>query len=138
MGGEFSRSKAGASRLLSGGASRPPRWMLLFLSALLVPTLILFSAPEKRFTVYSVAANYSLSIVQREGRDYVGLLELLEPLGKVSAKAEGVRWRLRYNNVQGDFQAGREDSTLGSRAGTPISTANSWWRTIAGSSPSPA
>jgi len=70
----------------------------LFLSA---------STPERHFTVYSVAANYSLPLVQREGRDYIGLLEILEPLGKVNAKSDGPRWRLRYNNVQGDFQAGK-------------------------------
>jgi len=43
--------------------------------------------PEKHLSIYSTAANYSLPIVQRQGRDYVGLLELLEPLGAVSAKA---------------------------------------------------
>jgi len=63
--------------------------------------------PEKHLAVYSVAANYSLPLVQRENRSYVGLLELLEPLGKVSAKAEGVRWRLHYNNVEGDFLLGK-------------------------------
>jgi len=74
----------------------------------LVFTLVLSAAaPEKHFTVYSVAANYSLTLLQREGRDYVGLLEVLEPLGKVSAKSDGPRWRLRYNNVQGDFQVGK-------------------------------
>ena len=65
--------------------------------------------PEKHFTVYSVAANYSLTLVQREGRDYVGLLEVLEPLGKVSAKSDGPRWRLRYNNVRRRFP-GRQDA----------------------------
>jgi len=65
------------------------------------------SPPEKHLTVYSLAANYSLTLVQHDGRDYVGLLELLEPLGKVSARSEGSRWRLRYNRVEGDFQAGK-------------------------------
>src|ERR1700733_12521202 len=63
--------------------------------------------PEKHLSVYSVAANYSLPLVQREGRSYVGLLELLEPLGRVSAKSDGPRWRLRYNNVDSNFQAGK-------------------------------
>ena len=62
---------------------------------------------EKHLAVYSVAANYSLPLVQREGRPYVGLLEVLEPLGKVSAKSEGKSWRLHYNNVEGDFQVGK-------------------------------
>jgi N-acetylmuramoyl-L-alanine amidase len=62
---------------------------------------------DKHLAVYSVAANYSLPLVQREGRPYVGLLEVLEPLGKVSAKSDGKSWRLRYNNVEGDFQVGK-------------------------------
>jgi N-acetylmuramoyl-L-alanine amidase len=33
----------------------------------------------------------------------VGLLELLDPLGRVSAKLEGTRWRIHYNNVLGEF-----------------------------------
>ena len=70
--------------------------------------LFLSGAPsDKHLSVYSLAANYSLPLVQREGREYVGLLELLEPLGKVSAKSDGSRWRLRYNNAEGIFQAGK-------------------------------
>jgi N-acetylmuramoyl-L-alanine amidase len=64
------------------------------------------AAPDKHLSVYSLAANYSVPIVQREGRDYVGLLEVLEPLGRVSAKTEGARWRLRYNNVEANFVPG--------------------------------
>jgi N-acetylmuramoyl-L-alanine amidase len=79
------------------------------LTMLLVVSGIFLSgaSPEKHLSVYSVAANYSLPLVQREGRDYVGLLEVLEPLGRVSARSDGPRWRLRYNHIEGDFQAGR-------------------------------
>src|SRR6201998_4213258 len=82
---------------------------IILLSAILLSAILLSgAAPEKHLSVYSVAANYSLPLVLREGRDYVGLLELLEPLGNVSAKAEGSRWRLRYNSrVEGDFQIGK-------------------------------
>ncbi len=68
--------------------------------------LVLAAAPQKHLSVYSTAANYSLPIVQRQGRDYVGLLELLEPLGSVSAKFDSRRWRLHYNNILGEFTAG--------------------------------
>ncbi len=75
---------------------------------ILICSILLSGAqPGKHLSVYSVAANYSLPLVQREGRDYVGLLEVLEPLGKVSAKSDGRGWRLRYNNVEGDFQVGK-------------------------------
>lgn len=62
---------------------------------------------EKHLSVYSTAANYFVSIVQRDGRDYVGLLELLDPLGTVSAKSDPPRWRIHYNNVLGEFVAGK-------------------------------
>src|SRR5579862_5615462 len=91
-------------------ASRAPTLQLggIFLIFVIGAILLSAAAPEKRLTVYSVAANYSLPLVQREGRPYVGLLEVLEPLGKVTAKLDGQRWRLRYNNsVEGDFQAGK-------------------------------
>jgi len=91
--------------------------LVLSMCVLIVLSAILLSgaAPEKHFTVYSVAANYSLPLVQREGRDYVGLLEVLEPLGKVSAKSDGPRWRLRYYTVQGDFQVGKTRARIQGR-----------------------
>ena len=73
------------------------------------------AAPEKHLTVYSVAANYALPVVQRDGRPYVGLLEILEPLGKVDAKSDGPRWRLRYNTVEGDFQLGKTKARVQGR-----------------------
>jgi N-acetylmuramoyl-L-alanine amidase len=80
------------------------RTLVRISSLLLLCTLVLSGAPEKHLSVYSVAANYSLPLIQREGRDYVGLLELLEPLGRVSSKSDNSRWRLRYNNVQAEFE----------------------------------
>src|SRR5215469_8072179 len=85
------------------------KWRAALFGCVLIALFALLSgaAPEKRLSVYSVAANYSLPLVQRDGRDYVGLLEVLEPLGRVSAKGEGNKWRLRYNNVQSEFQVGK-------------------------------
>jgi N-acetylmuramoyl-L-alanine amidase len=81
-----------------------------------VATLALFAAPqEKHLSVYSTAANYPLPIVQRQGHDYVGLLELLEPLGAVSAKSDGKRWRLHYNNILGEFTEGQSRARIQGR-----------------------
>lgn len=85
--------------------------VLLVLAVLLVSA----AAPEKHLSVYSTAANYSLPIVQREGRDYIGLLELLDPLGTVSAKSEPPRWRLHYNNILGDFTVGKTHARIQGR-----------------------
>jgi len=58
---------------------------------LLLASVVVFSSPtvQKQFTVYSKAANYSVAVVERNGTDYLGLLELLEPLGTVSARQNG-------------------------------------------------
>jgi N-acetylmuramoyl-L-alanine amidase len=63
------------------------------------------SADEKRVSIYSTVANYSLPVVERNRMDCVGLLEVLEPLGTVSARVNGDHWRLRYNNIEGEFTA---------------------------------
>jgi N-acetylmuramoyl-L-alanine amidase len=95
------------------GAPRPRRMALRTSILFLVCALCLSGASsEKHLSVYSVAANYSLPLVQREGRDYVPLLELLEPLGKVTAKSDGQRWHLRYNSLEADFVAGKSHAQV--------------------------
>jgi N-acetylmuramoyl-L-alanine amidase len=70
--------------------------------------IFLSAAPEeKRVTVYSNVANYSLNLITRNGQDYVGLLEILEPLGTVYAKGDSGKWKLRYKDVEGEFAAGK-------------------------------
>lgn len=98
--GQRSRLKAGAVVLT-----------LIFCSAVLLSG----AAADKHLSVYSLAANYSVPVVQREERDYVGLLEVLEPLGRVSAKTEGTRWRLRYNNAECNFVAGKNRALVQGR-----------------------
>lgn len=83
---------------------------------ILLSAMILFGAgPEKHLSVYSVAANYSLPLVQRDGRDYVGLLEVLEPLGKVSARTDGTHWHLKYYREEDDFQVGKTRARIQGR-----------------------
>jgi N-acetylmuramoyl-L-alanine amidase len=74
----------------------------------LASALLLYSAPEeKRITIYSNAANYSLPVLERNGDEYVGLLEVFEPLGAVSARATGPRWKFRYYDAETEFTAGK-------------------------------
>jgi N-acetylmuramoyl-L-alanine amidase len=83
---------------------------------LFIAVLLLTAAPSaKRLSIYSTAANYSVAVVQRQGHDYVGLLEVLEPLGSVSAKTDGARWRLHYDNVLGEFIDGKARARIQGR-----------------------
>jgi N-acetylmuramoyl-L-alanine amidase len=83
---------------------------------LFLAVIISAAAPEKRLSIYSTAATYSLPIVQRQGREYIGLLELLDPLGTVTVpKSDPPRWRLHYNNILGEFTAGKTHARVQGR-----------------------
>jgi N-acetylmuramoyl-L-alanine amidase len=80
------------------------------LAILLATVTLLSAAPtadEKHISVFSPVAVYTLPVLERRGSEYVGLLELLEPLGSVSSQTDGRHWRLRYNTVDAEFAAGK-------------------------------
>jgi N-acetylmuramoyl-L-alanine amidase len=87
--------------------------------AILLATVTLLSAApsadEKHLSVYSPVAIYTLPVLDRAGREYVGLLELLEPLGRVSSQTDGRHWRLRYNSVDAEFAAGKTRARIHGR-----------------------
>jgi N-acetylmuramoyl-L-alanine amidase len=62
---------------------------------------------EKRLSIYSSVANYTLNVTTHNGQDYVGLFEVLEPLGSVTAKVDGSRWKIQYNKTDGEFINGK-------------------------------
>jgi N-acetylmuramoyl-L-alanine amidase len=104
------RLVAPASRRLSRGRPVPAVGALLAFTAaiFLASALLLYSSPEeKRISIYSTAANYSLPVLERNGDEYIGLLEVFEPLGAVSAKANGSHWKFRYYDVESEFTAGK-------------------------------
>lgn len=70
------------------------------------------SPEEKRVSIYSTVANYSLPVVERNKMDYVGLLEALEPLGTVSGRVNGDHWRMRYNDGVAEFTAGNRGARV--------------------------
>jgi len=64
-------------------------------------------AGEKRLTVYSGASSYSFTIQEKNGAEYVSLLEVLEPLGSASARTEGRSWKLSFNGAVSEFNPGK-------------------------------
>jgi N-acetylmuramoyl-L-alanine amidase len=63
-------------------------------------------AEEKRLTVYSGASSYSLAIQEKNGAEYISLLEVLQPLGAVSARSDGRTWKLSFNGAVSEFSPG--------------------------------
>ena len=73
------------------------------------------SADEKRIAVYSTSATYSVTVVDRNGREYTGLFEILEPLGTVTSRTDGLHWKVRYNDADAEFTAGKNRAKLRGR-----------------------
>lgn len=75
---------------------------------LLLAALPAGSADDKHIAVYAASSTYSISVSDHDGREYVDLLELLEPLGSVSSKTDGVHFKLRFNDADAEFTQGRD------------------------------
>lgn len=83
-----------------------------------IAVLLIASAPsaeEKQLSIYGPRVSYSLPVAEHNGQDYVALLEALEPFGNVSARIEGQKWKLRFdNNLEAEF---RQNALLAKVAG---------------------
>jgi len=87
--------------------STPTNKLLVLLLVMLTLLAAATSADEKQLSVYAPVATYALPIQERSGHEYVGLLELLEPLGRVSSEASTGRWRIRFNAIDAEFAPGK-------------------------------
>ncbi len=67
---------------------------------------------DKRITVFSPQTSFALPVVERDGHDYVGLVEVLEPMGSVTATKDGTKWRLRFDLRDSEFLNGQTQAKL--------------------------
>jgi N-acetylmuramoyl-L-alanine amidase len=86
----------------SGRRSRLPLALLCAATLLLAASLLRHApvhaqAPEEnQVTVYSPQTSYSVPLLDVKGQPYIGLVELLEPLGAVDARPDGKKYKLRF------------------------------------------
>src|SRR6266568_3524490 len=72
--------------------------------AVMIPVLLSVGAgDQKRISIYSGSANYTLNVQEPDGKEYVDLLEILQPLGATSIKSDRSSWRLRFGNTESEF-----------------------------------
>ncbi len=99
----------------AGGPSLRRAWhsFCLILIALGSTTLL---AQQKSLSVYAPQMYYQVSIVNHEGKDYVGLIDLLEPIGGVESRADGKKWKLTYTgtkpSAEAEFQADKSTAKI--------------------------
>ena len=77
------------------------------------PTVFAQSSEGHRLSVYSAQSSYAVPIITANGQQYVGLVELLEPLGTVDARPDGKKYKLNFTapgsrEVEIQFHDGKE------------------------------
>lgn len=75
-----------------------------------------FAAEPRRVSVYTPQTNYQVDILVRDGVDYVGLTDLLEPLGRVESRIGGGKFTLIFNGGAAEFQDGKRQYRTGSNS----------------------
>ena len=96
-------------------ARRVRHRLAFFLAFVLAAILPAGSADEKKITIYSTITNFSLPIYDRNSVEYVGLLEVIDPLGTVSSRTDGLHWKLRFNDADAEFTAGKNRAKIRGR-----------------------
>lgn len=74
---------------------------------LLLLVAVSFAAEPRRINVYAPQAVYQVDILFRDGVDYVGLTDLLEPLGRLESSVDGKKFKLTLNGTEAEFQDGK-------------------------------
>src|SRR5882757_4912172 len=69
-------------------------------------------AQDKRIMIFSPLTGFSLPVTERDGHDYVGLVEVLEPLGAVAATKDGAKWKLRFERRDAEFVSGQTEARI--------------------------
>ena len=76
--------------------------------------------PEYQLSVYSAQSSYAVPTLTVNGQQYVGLVELLEPLGTVDARPDGKKYKLLFTapgsrELELQFHDGKEKGKVGGK-----------------------
>jgi N-acetylmuramoyl-L-alanine amidase len=75
------------------------------------------TAAAAQLSVYSPQTFYTVPLLNLNGQPYIGLVELLEPLGSVDARLDGKKYKLKFTpsgarELEFQFQDGKDNGKL--------------------------
>jgi N-acetylmuramoyl-L-alanine amidase len=86
---------------------------LLTAAVVLGLALAISGAPaDQQLTVYTAQATYSLAVLDHGGQPYIVLMDLLGPLGVSEPRVRGKDWRLKLNDAEARFAAGKNKANI--------------------------
>ncbi|HLK34727.1 MAG TPA: N-acetylmuramoyl-L-alanine amidase, partial [Terriglobales bacterium] len=69
-------------------------------------------AAPQRLSVYTSQSVFSIQLQDYGGRTYFGILDLLSPLGEISAQQDGDKWKGRFNGIEMEFREGKNRAKI--------------------------
>lgn len=100
----------------NSGATRSGAAQAVLIAAGLV--LLLAAAPsaeKKRLAIFAPQASYTVPIFERQGREYVDIVELLRRLGQVTTTDNHGKWSISLGSVEGQFENGQDRARIRER-----------------------
>jgi len=81
------------------------------------PTVQAQTPAASQLSVYSPQVFYTVPLLNLNGQPYVGLVELLEPLGTVDARPDGKKYKLKFTSpgaheLEFQFQEGKDNGKV--------------------------
>jgi N-acetylmuramoyl-L-alanine amidase len=70
------------------------------------------AGPEQQLTVYTAQTSYSLPVLDRGGKPYISITDLLSPLGASQPTAKGKDWRISLNKADLRLTEGKDKATI--------------------------
>lgn len=70
------------------------------------------AAPEQQLTVYTAKTSYSLPVIDRGGKPYISVTNLLLPLGASQPTTKGKDWRTSFNKMDVRLTEGKDKGTI--------------------------
>jgi N-acetylmuramoyl-L-alanine amidase len=70
------------------------------------------AGPEPQLTVYTAQTSYSLPVLDRGGKTYIAVNDLLSPLGGAPFRNKGKDWKVDLNKSEARFSEGKDKASL--------------------------
>jgi|SRR5581483_6557564 len=74
--------------------------------------LAISSAVPEQLTVYTAQTSYSLPVMERQGKPYISLADLLSPLGASAPTVKGKEWRVQINKIEARLTEGKDKAAI--------------------------
>ena len=73
---------------------------------------IVSAAPEPQLTVYTAQTSYSLPVLDRGGKTYIAVTDLLSPLEGTITRGKGKEWKAVLNKYEARLTEGKDKAGM--------------------------